>query len=245
MSTRAPESRSVDLGTLTRFGLENNLLREGLEHSPLASLLLSETELEQSLQSVLASSHAAADVWLFAYGSLVWNPVLSYTTRTVAKVHGYHRRFCLLSRINRGTPERPGLVLALDRGGRCTGVAYRIPAREAEIELRLLWRREMLLGSYQPRWLRAQLADGASVRALAFVIDRGGSGYAGRMTDDEVVAVLRRAQGRLGTGIDYLLRTHEGLAGEGIVDPHLARLVKLLPGNGTTAVRTRPVAARG
>lgn len=229
MSANPPESRSVDLGTLTRFGLENNLLRQGLEASSLAPLLLSDAELEQSLQRALASPHAARDLWLFAYGSLVWNPVLSYTARTVATVHGYHRRFCLLSRINRGTPERPGLVLALDRGGRCTGVAYRIPAREAEIELRLLWRREMLLGSYQPRWLQARLADGERVHALAFVVDRAGSGYAGRRSDAQIVKTLARARGRVGTGADYLLRTHEGLASEGIVDPHLARLVRLLP----------------
>jgi cation transport protein ChaC len=229
MSADPPHSRSVDLGTLTRFGLENNSLREGLEESSLAPLLLSEAELEQSLQRVLASPHAARDLWLFAYGSLVWNPVLSYTARTVATVHGYHRRFCLLSRVNRGTPELPGLVLALDRGGRCTGVAYRIPAREAEIELRLLWRREMLLGSYQTRWLRARLADGAHVHALAFVVDRAGSAYAGRRSDAAIVKTLASATGRLGSGIEYLVRTHEGLAGEGIVDPHLARLVKLLP----------------
>jgi cation transport protein ChaC len=224
MSAEPPPSRSVDLGTLTRFGLENNFLREGLEHSSLAPLLLSEAELEQSLQRALASPHAAADVWLFAYGSLVWNPVLSYSARTVATVHGYHRRFCLLSRINRGTPEHPGLVLALDRGGRCAGIAYRIPAREAEIELRLLWRREMLLGSYRPRWLHARLADGDRVHALAFVVDRGGPGYAGRLGDDAIVAMLASAKGRLGTGIDYLLRTRDGLAGEGIRDPHLERL---------------------
>jgi cation transport protein ChaC len=230
VSADRPSSRSVDLGTLTRFGLENNLLREGLEHSALAPLLLSEAALEQSLQAVLASPHAAHDVWLFAYGSLVWNPVLSYTARVVATVHGYHRRFCLRSRINRGTPERPGLVLALDRGGRCAGVAYRIPAREAELELRLLWRREMLLGSYQPRWLRARLAYGGRVHALAFVVDRTGSGYAGRLSDAAIVKILRAARGRLGTGTDYLLRTREGLAGEGIEDPTLTRLARLLEG---------------
>jgi cation transport protein ChaC len=225
-----PESQSVDLGTLTRFGLENNLLREGLEHSPLAPLLLSEADLEHSLQGALASPHAAEDVWLFAYGSLVWNPVLSYSARVVATVHGYHRRFCLYSRINRGTPERPGLVLALDRGGRCAGVVYRIPAREAEIELRLLWRREMLLASYRPRWLRARLARGERVHALAFVVERNGSGYAGRLSDSAIVAILASARGRLGSGIDYLLRTREGLAGEGLRDPHLERLARLLNG---------------
>ncbi|MCX7893657.1 MAG: gamma-glutamylcyclotransferase [Burkholderiales bacterium] len=223
MSEPAPPSRSVDLGTLNRFALENNRLREGLEHSPLAPLLLSEAELERSLQAVLASPHHAGDLWLFAYGSLVWNPVLSYAERRLVTVHGYHRRFCLWSRINRGTPESPGLVLGLDRGGRCTGVAYRIPAREVEIELRLLWRREMLLGSYEPRWVLAR-SGRDTLRALAFVVDRTRSGYVGRLPDDEVVAILKRSRGRLGTGLDYLLRTADGLAEAGVRDPYVARL---------------------
>ena len=225
-SDAAPTSRSVDLGTLNRFAHENNRLREGLEDSPLAPLLLPEAELERSLQSVLASPHHAGDLWLFAYGSLVWDPVLSYVERRVVTVHGFHRRFCLHSRINRGTPESPGLVLGLDRGGRCAGVAYRIPAREVEIELRLLWRREMLLGSYEPNWVLAR--DGRETfRALAFVVDRGRSGYAGRLPDEEIVAVLRRARGKLGTGLDYLLRTADGLAEAGVRDPYVSRLAAL------------------
>jgi cation transport protein ChaC len=225
-SDAAPASRSVDLGTLNRFALENDRLREGLEHSALAALLLPEAELERSLQAVLASPHRAGDLWLFAYGSLVWNPVLSYVERRIATVHGFHRRFCLRSRINRGTPESPGLVLGLDRGGRCAGIAYRIPAREVEIELRLLWRREMLLGSYEPKWVLAR--DGRETfRALAFVVDRQRSGYAGRLPDDEIVAVLKRSRGKLGTGLDYLLRTADGLAEAGVRDTYVSRLAAL------------------
>jgi cation transport protein ChaC len=222
----APRNRSVDLGTLSRFALENDKLREGLEHSPLASLLLPEAELERSLQEVLGSPHHAGDLWLFAYGALVWNPVLSYVERRIVTVHGFHRRFCLRSRINRGTPESPGLVLGLDRGGRCAGVAFRIPAREVEIELRLLWRREMLLGSYEPKWVLAR--DGReSFRALAFVVDRSRSGYAGRLSDDEIVSILKRSRGKLGTGLDYLLRTADGLVEAGVRDPYVSRLAAL------------------
>jgi len=148
-----PERESVPSPRLTRLDLENNILRRALEQSPLAPHVLSEEALEASLQAALRSPHRQPDVWLFAYGSLVWNPVLDYEARSVVTVHGHHRSFCLWSRVNRGTPERPGLVLGLDRGGRCTGVAYRIPRQLAESELRLLWRREMLLGSYIPRWV--------------------------------------------------------------------------------------------
>lgn len=208
---------------LRRLDLENNLLRRALEATPLAARLLSEETLETSLQEALASPHRTSDVWIFAYGSLIWNPVLDFDARVVATVHGYHRSFCLWSRINRGTPERPGLVLGLDRGGRCPGIAYRIPARLAEDELRLLWRREMLLGSYAPRWVHTTRA-GKPFRALAFVVNRHLSGYAGRLPPERIVEILSRGHGKLGNGIDYLRQTVGGLTAAGIRDPRLARL---------------------
>lgn len=221
--TTAPTSEAAPPPRLTRLDLENNILRRALEQGPLAAQLLSEEALEASLQAALASPHRRPDVWLFAYGSLVWNPVLDYEDRCVVCAHGYHRSFCLWSRVNRGTPEQPGLVLGLDRGGRCTGVAYRIPRALAEGELRLLWRREMLLGSYLPRWVHVT-RGGESFRALAFVINRASSGYAGRLPTDRIVAILRRAHGRVGSGADYLRLTVDGLAAHGIRDPHLLRV---------------------
>jgi cation transport protein ChaC len=220
-TTRAREERG-----LCREDLIDDVLRRELERSPLAAELLSEEALEASLQGALASPHRQADVWLFAYGSLVWNPVLDFDERLVVTAHGYHRSFCLRSRINRGTPERPGLVLGLDRGGRCTGVAYRIPAALAEEELRLLWRREMLLGSYAPRWVLVTHGR-RSLRALAFTVNRARSGYAGRLPADEIVERLIHARGRIGTGLDYLRQTVDGLAAVGIRDPHLIRLEAL------------------
>jgi cation transport protein ChaC len=222
---------SLAIGGLTRLALENNALRLSVERGPLGQLLLSEEELEASLQSALASPHRQADVWLFGYGSLIWNPVLSYAERQPVTVHGYHRSFCLWSRINRGTVDSPGLVLGLERGGRCTGVAYRLPQREAEIDLRLLWRREMLLGSYQPRWVQASGPDG-KFRALAFVVDVRRSGYTGKLSDQTVIERLVAGCGKLGTGVDYLRQTIAGLAQGGIRDPYLARLDALLRARG-------------
>jgi cation transport protein ChaC len=222
----APEAPNQ---ALRRLDLENNVLRRALEGTSLATKLLSEDALEATLQESLASPHRTRDVWLFAYGSLVWNPVLDFEERVVATVHGFHRSFCLWSRINRGTPERPGLVLGLDRGGRCPGVAYRISERIAEAELRLLWRREMLLGSYSPRWVHTT-RGGTPFRALAFVVNRHASGYAGRLPPERIVETLRHGHGKLGNGIDYLRQTVDGLAAAGIRDPHLLRLDALARG---------------
>jgi cation transport protein ChaC len=212
---------------LCRADLEANLMRRALERSPLAKDLLSETQMEASLQAVLASSHCRPDVWLFAYGSLVWNPVLEFDERVVASVHGYHRSFCLWSRVNRGSHDNPGLVLGLDRGGRCTGVAYRIAGRLAEPELRLLWRREMLLGSYAPKWVHVTHGKRA-FRALAFVVNRDRSGYAGRLAAEAIVERLLNAKGTIGSGLDYLRQTIDGLAALGIRDPNLMHLDALV-----------------
>lgn len=208
---------------LCREDLVDNVLRRGLERSPCAADLLSEQALEESLHAVLASAHRQPDVWVFAYGSLIWNPVLEYDERIVGTAHGFHRSFCLWSRVNRGTPERPGLVLGLDRGGRCTGILYRVPERVAGDELRLLWRREMLLGSYSPRWTLVTHGE-RSFRALAFVVNRARSGYAGRLPAAEVVERLVHARGKVGSGLDYLRRTIDGLAAVGIRDPNLVHL---------------------
>lgn len=212
---------------LCRADLEKNVLRQGLD-TCLAPHLLTEEQLESTLQAVLKAPQCnGGDIWLFAYGSLIWNPVFEYHSRQVATVHGFHRSFCLWSRINRGTPQSPGVVLGLDRGGRCTGVVYRIPAAIVERELRLLWRREMLLGSYTPRWVHTTRGK-ESFRALAFVVNRERSGYAGQIPNEQLVDILCRAQGKLGSALDYLRLTVDGLAANGIRDPQLLRLDALV-----------------
>jgi len=126
---------------VTRADLEQNRARKALARSSLAPELLSDEDLEASLRRTLWRHTPGADLWLFGYGSLVWNPSVRFLERGPAMLHGYHRRFCLWSRINRGTPERPGLALGLDSGGCCRGVVFRIPGAEVEAELRILWRR--------------------------------------------------------------------------------------------------------
>lgn len=213
--------------TVTRADLEADRVRQYVRRTPLAPLLLSDAELDASLQATLEAVPAGEDLWLFAYGSLIWNPMIRFRERRPATLHGYHRGFYLLSRINRGTPQQPGLVLALDRGGCCHGVVYRIARAEAESELRLLWRREMLLGSYQPRLLPLR-AQGQTVKGLAFVVNRAGSGYAGRLSEEETVQRLLKARGYYGSGAEYLLRTAEGLLESGIRDRQLLRLRELV-----------------
>jgi len=212
--------------SLTRADLERNRIREELEQTPLGAHLLSDAELEESLWQILDARAADEDCWLFGYGSLVWNPLFHFEEKRVVTTHGFHRSFCLWSRINRGTPDRPGLVLGLDHGGRCRGVAYRIADDKVEDELRLIWRREMLLRAYVPRWVK--VTDGErQFRAIAFTINRASVSYAGRLRPEAIIERLTSCHGRMGPGIDYLLHTAEALRACGIKDRHLQELCDL------------------
>jgi cation transport protein ChaC len=165
--------------------------------------------------------------WVFAYGSLIWNPAIHYVERRFARVHGWHRTFCLSTIAGRGSPDVPGLVLGLDRGGCCTGAAFRIAEECLEEELRLLWRREMLSGSYRPRWVPVRDEAGTVYgHAIAFTIRRGGTYYVGGLAEDEVVRRLAKARGALGSSAEYLFQTRDGLRSLGIVDRRIERLAE-------------------
>jgi len=186
--------------------------------------LLTEAERAASLSATLAA-RPPGDVWLFGYGSLIWNPTIHSVERRTARVEGWHRAFCLSIRAGRGSEERPGLMLGLDAGGDCTGVAFRIAEEVLEGELALLWRREMVAGSYVPRWVDALDADGRRFgSAIAFTIDAAGEQYAGRLAREIVVERLATASGALGSAAEYLYQTRDGLRAHGIPDPELERL---------------------
>lgn len=212
--------------SLTRADLEQDRLREELAQTPLGPHLLSPAELEESLWQILESRETGEPCWVFGYGSLVWNPLFPYEEKRVVTAYGYHRSFCLWSRINRGTLDKPGLVLGLDHGGRCRGVAYRIAEQKLENELRLVWRREMMTGAYLPRWIKVSDGD-ARFRAIAFTINRAMPAYAGRMPPAAVVLTLLSSRGKAGPGIDYLMRTVEALQAHGIEDSPMQELCAL------------------
>lgn len=206
---------------------------------------LSRDELMASVNRLLARWDGASALWIFGYGSLIWKPELAFDRRVTARVHGYHRRLCLWSRVNRGTFDCPGLVLGLDRGGSCAGVVYRIPAADVRSQFAQLWEREMFLGAYEPRWLAGQLVDGTRQSALAFVVRRDAPNYAGRLSEPEILDVFRRGScGRFGTSLEYLVNTVQSLHEHGLRDPHLERLARhardagLDPGAGGRTGRT-------
>src|SRR6476661_2514556 len=157
--------------TLSRRDLEEGRMREVYIEALAEGHALTDEQLSESLTATLNAKPKGAGWWVFAYGSLLWNPLFPFAESRPASLHGLHRRFCLWSLASRGKPDAPGLVLGLDRGGSCRGVVYRLPAPCAIDELHLLWRREMVTGAYAPRWLHVE-SEGRPVIALGFVVRR-------------------------------------------------------------------------
>jgi glutathione-specific gamma-glutamylcyclotransferase len=170
----------------------------------------------------------SGDLWVFGYGSLMWRPGFPFLERRHAHLYGYHRALCVFSHVHRGTPEKPGLVLGLDRGGRCHGVAFRIAPEEAAETVRYLREREQVTAVYLERRLPVRLAGGGKVEVLAYVVDRRHPQYAGRLPDQELLRFVRQGVGVSGANPDYVRSTHSHLLEMGVTDPVLAHLAAAL-----------------
>jgi glutathione-specific gamma-glutamylcyclotransferase len=207
---------------LTRDNIRSGAVRKiAADHGLMR--ILSDEELASSLGGLLDGADLSTGVWVFGYGSLIWNPAFHFTDRVVGTVYGFHRRFCLWTHLGRGCPERPGLVLGLERGGSCRGVAYHIAPDAAMEELDIVWRREMISDAYVPRWVAVRTPM-ATVRAITFTINQGHERYARDLSDEEAAAAIAGASGFLGACADYLINTVDHLAGLGIHDRPLERL---------------------
>jgi cation transport protein ChaC len=179
-----------------------------------------------------AIDHTGEDLWVFAYGSLIWRPGFHFLERVPARLIGAHRALCVLSHVHRGTPERPGLVLGLDRGGACRGIAYRVAAAARTETVAYLRGREQVTMVYR-ECTRAVWLEGAPARrvsALCYVVDRGHPQYAGRLTLDEQLHLIRQGHGRSGPNRDYVLATVRALESLGWRDRELHRLAERLHG---------------
>jgi cation transport protein ChaC len=170
----------------------------------------------------------AQDFWVFGYGSLVWRPGFAYAERRSATIHGYHRALCVLSHVHRGTPERPGLVLGLDRGGSCQGLAFRVADGLRAATLAYLREREQVTAVYHELVRPVRLDDGRLVRAVTYAVDRQHGQYSGPLTPDEVISLVRQGVGRSGANPEYIINTYEHLLQMGIRDRALERIALAL-----------------
>ncbi|MEM7614350.1 MAG: gamma-glutamylcyclotransferase [Pseudomonadota bacterium] len=172
---------------------------------------------------------AAEGFWVFAYGSLMWNPGFAAEAQVLARLDGFHRSFCMSSVVYRGTPEAPGLVLALDRaaGAACSGVGYFVAPREGVEVLGYLRERELVSSAYREEMAPVALADGRRVEALCYVMDRAHEQYRD-LTAAEQAAIIARAAGPAGSNREYLLNTVSALHRLGLSDPDLEALAAVV-----------------
>ena len=161
------------------------------------------------------------EFWVFGYGSLMWNPGFDYAERSQGQLFGYRRALCVRSWVHRGTQEKPGLVLGLDRGGSCRGMAFKVTAGQEAATLAYLRERELVTHVYLERTLQVVLADGRKVRALAYVIDRGHTQYAGGLDALDAARVVSTAEGRSGPNDAYVFNTLAHMQEMGIRDQWL------------------------
>ncbi|MCS0502629.1 gamma-glutamylcyclotransferase [Ancylobacter mangrovi] len=186
--------------------------------------------LPADIDPAAADGSGAGELWVFGYGSLMWNPGFDFEERVTGKLIGAHRSFCVLSVHWRGTPEKPGLVLGLDRGGACVGIAFRVAAAKAEATLAYLREREQVTNIYREAVRRVWLKDGSArtVPAVAFLVDRGHAQYAGRLSPDERLHLIRQGHGVGGPNTDYVSATARHLAELGIRDAEIDWLTQRL-----------------
>lgn len=175
------------------------------------------------------------DFWVFGYGSLMWRPGFDFIERTQAFVHGYHRSLCVFSHVHRGTPESPGLVLGLDYGGSCHGVAFKVAAAARAETLAYLRARELVTSVYVERIVGLRLPGGGVTRALTFVVDRAHEQYAGRLPIEEMARLVARGVGASGANPDYVRNTYEHLRQLEVHDSALAEIVRRLKASNDTA----------
>ncbi|MCX5589942.1 gamma-glutamylcyclotransferase [Alcaligenes endophyticus] len=182
-----------------------------------------EQQIRQSMLDTLAQ-HSAGPVWVFAYGSLIWNPIFHYSTQTAARLQGWHRSFCIKLNAGRGTPEKPGRMLALQAGGSTQGVAFKLNEDNLLDELWLIWAREMVYGSYLPIWCPLELANGEHVPGIVFVANPEHVQFIADASIDTTVPIILQAQGILGSNLDYLLQLQQSLQSFDINDAYIDAL---------------------
>jgi cation transport protein ChaC len=191
---------------------------------------LSNEQLEATRQALLGATIAAQqEIWVYGYGSLMWDPGFHFSEVRLARLQGYQRRFTYWTRIARGTRERPALMLTLEKqpddGCRCTGLAFRIRGEQAEIESAMLWRREMLRNGYCPSLLPVDTPQGP-LSALVFACNHAHDDYAGEMSLDETAAIIAVAAGAIGTNREYLEQMAAQLRALQIEDPYVEQLLQ-------------------
>lgn len=214
---------------MARYRITRESLLDGTHHARIRAdqgphvTFMPDEERRVDVTKILAQAPQPERIWVFGYGSLMWNPAFHYVERHTARVHGFHRQFCLWSRGGRGSPKYPGLMLSLESGGSCTGVAYRVAPEAAATELDVLWRREMASRSYRPVWVNVHMRHGREP-ALVFAVNRAHERYVAGLDTETIARYIATGKGTNGDCCDYLFDTVDHLRELGIRDRRMEGL---------------------
>lgn len=214
------------MAMLTRHAIDSGAWLKHFESVP---NLLSLDQIEASLAATMHSRPPDSDeVWVFAYGSLIWNPMVEFERRQIATLKNWHRSFCLRMTAGRGTADYPGRMLALEPGGATLGMAMKLRADGLRDELRRIWIREMVLGSYRPIWGATILDDGTERSSIAFVADTARDQFQSDSSVATVAPLIGSAFGAFGSNAEYLFLLRAALAQYGLHDPYVEAIADRL-----------------
>ncbi|MCP3710475.1 gamma-glutamylcyclotransferase [Paraburkholderia sp. CNPSo 3274] len=219
---------------LNRDAIRSGAFLESFSHLP-PEILWTQAQIAQSLAETMAKRPAGDEVWVFGYGSLMWNPLSRFDQRASATLHGWRRSFCIRLFGGRGTPQRPGRMLALERGGDTQGVVLRLNAATLDEELHILWTREMLTGAYTPAWTTVTLATGEKRHALAFVANTCPRQYEADSSPATVARQIAQAHGPLGSNAEYVFQLRQALADCALTDAYIEEIAQALERFETTS----------
>lgn len=216
--------------SLSRATLADDSFKQKMiDEAPGAMELMDDEAFEASRQAILDEAKKSGELWVFGYGSLIWNPIIEIEDMRPATLTGYGRRFCVWAPIGRGTPECPGLWLGLDEtdadSAPCDGMALRIAADKWDLESLILWRREMISGVYRPAWLDLEI-EGETKKSCVFLANPQHARYASKIDWKAKVSAIAHAEGSLGPCREYLESLAENLAEAGMQDAYIDRLVR-------------------
>lgn len=188
--------------------------------------LMTDEARNEMVEDLIANAPSQSEIWVFAYGSLIWNPAIEFDAKSRCTIEGYHRSFCFWTTLGRGSEEHPGLMMGLEPGGNCDGIAYKIGADNLQTEIDILFRREMLSYVYKPTWIKAQSSDDPNqiIDVLTFVIDETHERFCGKLDGRTIVKTIATAEGPIGKNCDYLYQLVEHLRELGFEDPSMTEL---------------------
>ena len=209
---------------LTRENISKGQLGDTIRSIPGSDKVLSDNDLLSARRKIIPDIGIGQNIYIFAYGSLLWNPTVDYEEQFIAKIFGFHRSFCMKTRLGRGSFENPGLMLGLDKGGSCVGSAFKLSNEIAIKNIDILFRREMVTGAYKPKLLKTKLENGKNVLSLAFTVDKKHKNYFPNNTPQIKAEIISKAYGFLGSCEEYLNNTLESLSELNITDKEMNKI---------------------